>query len=168
MLRLNLGAADWQPEGFVPVDIAGANPVDLCVHPWPWADGAVDEILASHILEHFDRCEGQRFLEECRRVLPRGGRLRLAVPDLDKFIDCRLAGDYAPLGGYEWTSLDWLGGGDLRETRPGWRHRYFYTWENLQAKLYHAGFDWVVRRGEPGAYDNPAYAAISLYVDAIR
>jgi len=48
----------------------------------PHADGTVDAIYASHMLEHLDRAEARSFLAECRRVLKPGGILRLAVPDL--------------------------------------------------------------------------------------
>jgi predicted SAM-dependent methyltransferase len=48
----------------------------------PHADGTIDAIYSSHMLEHLDRAEARSFLAECRRVLKPGGILRLVVPDL--------------------------------------------------------------------------------------
>lgn len=167
-MRLNLGAGDWRPAGFMSVDIRGADVChDLAVFPWPFADSAAETVLASHVLEHFDRAGGLRFLEECRRVLAPGGALHLAVPDLDKFIDCRLSGDDAPLGGYAWTDLNDFMGGGAHEPIVYQRHRYMYSWFALYRSLEVAGFRWILRCPAPGPLDNPAYAAISLYVDAL-
>lgn len=49
----------------------------------PFADGSVDAVYASHLLEHLDGDEGVRFLRECLRVLTPGGVMRLVVPDLE-------------------------------------------------------------------------------------
>ena len=40
-----------------------------------------------HILEHIERSDLQRVLTEMKRVLKKGGILRLSVPDFDKLID---------------------------------------------------------------------------------
>ena len=45
------------------------------------ADGSVELIYASHVLEHFGRRTYMQALTEWRRVLAPGGVLRLAVPD---------------------------------------------------------------------------------------
>lgn len=83
-LRLNVGAGDRALPGWQNLDLPA---FDALAIPWPFADGAVDELLLSHVLEHFTRDSGERVLSECARVLRRGGILHLAVPDLDKFID---------------------------------------------------------------------------------
>lgn len=49
---------------------------------FPWKDSTVDVVYSSHTLEHFSRQEGRIFLEECYRVLRKGGLLRIVVPDL--------------------------------------------------------------------------------------
>lgn len=46
-------------------------------------DGAVSHIYACHLLEHFGRKEFMDVLREWRRVLGKGGVLRLAVPDYE-------------------------------------------------------------------------------------
>ena len=54
---------------------------------FPWEDESVDEIYSSHTLEHFSRTEGLKFLEECHRVLKKGGIIRIVVPDLQCIVN---------------------------------------------------------------------------------
>lgn len=167
-MRLNLGAGAQVLDGFVSVDIEGGHVKhDLSAFPWPVDDAAVGEILASHVLEHFDRHIGRRFLAECWRVLRPGGVLRVAVPDYDIFADCVVAGDWSAVQGYPWIDANHFFGGDAHEKRPHWRHRYAYTFGLLEHILREIGFVLVTRRG-PCELDNPAYHAISLYVDALK
>lgn len=50
----------------------------------PYADESFDVVYHSHLLEHFPKKAAPPFLRECRRVLKRGGIIRIAVPDLEK------------------------------------------------------------------------------------
>lgn len=169
-MKLNLGAGGTRFPGYMSVDISGKADVhhDLAVTPWPFETGSVDEILASHVLEHLDRLSGVEFLRECARLLVPGGQLHLAVPDMDKFIACRLKNDFSELGGYHWTDLNYLLGGDGSEVQLEQRHRYMYCFASLAWTLQQAGFHRIYRRPAPGPLDNHAHAAFSLYVDAIR
>jgi predicted SAM-dependent methyltransferase len=44
-------------------------------------------VYASHVLEHLDKSEARLFLKEAARILAPGGIIRLAVPDLQIYID---------------------------------------------------------------------------------
>lgn len=167
-MRLNLGAGEWQVEGWTAVDIRPDADVrhDLSVFPWPFASASVDAILASHVLEHFTRADAARFLHECARVLTPGGDLHIAVPDLDLFVDCHLSGDFSPLKGYRWTSLDSLMGGGDAENNPAQRHRSVWCYASLKQTLLDCGFRHVRHHAQRIALHNPAYEAISLYVEA--
>lgn len=48
--------------------------------------GAVAFILAEHVIEHAQFLQGYGFLSECHRVLRAGGVLRLAFPDVSRFV----------------------------------------------------------------------------------
>lgn len=169
-MNLNLGAGNQHIPGFASVDLAGADYLhDLSRQPWPFANASVGAIVASHILEHFDKRDGRLFLRECYRILQSGGILALAVPDMDKFIAAQLSGDFSPLGGYAWTDLNALCGGGMHEPDVAMRHRYMYSWESLAWALAAEGFaaEAVEFDGSAlGDVHTGAYRAISLYVDA--
>lgn len=171
-MKLNLGAGPFVIDGYASVDLKDADIThDLRSFPWPFMSGSVEAILASHILEHFDKSAGRLFLRECYRILQPGGVLALAVPNMDKFVTAHLTGSYEALGGYLWIDMNALLGGGDYEPNPAQRHRYMYTWESLAWALKEEGF-------EPSAvtFDTSAlglihtewYRAISLYVDARR
>jgi predicted SAM-dependent methyltransferase len=50
----------------------------------PVQDHSVEVLYSSHMLEHLDRNEADKFLKEAFRVLRPGGIIRLTVPDLKK------------------------------------------------------------------------------------
>lgn len=80
MKRLNLGAGATALEGFEPRDGANGD----CLFPLPDEDGTVDEIRASHVLEHFSHTEVVAVLKDWVAKLAPGGLLRVAVPDFEK------------------------------------------------------------------------------------
>ena len=52
----------------------------------PFKDASVDVIYSSHMLEHLDRNEASRFINESFRLLRPGGIIRIAVPDFRKSV----------------------------------------------------------------------------------
>jgi len=84
LVKLNLGAGGVELPGFVPVDRKDGKEV----YPLEdYKDGTVAEIYASHILEHFPHGEVPLVLNEWMRVLAPGGRMRIAVPNMDWMIE---------------------------------------------------------------------------------
>lgn len=170
-MNLNLGGGNQKIEGFSSVDLTPEADYihDLSQMPWPFPDASCEALLASHVLEHFSRDQGARFLAECARILKPGGTLAIAVPDMDRFIDAKLTRDFRPLGGYFWTDLNHLCGGDASEQNPFMRHRYMYSWASLAWALTEVGLT-PQRVGFGGSalglVHNEAYVHISLYVDA--
>jgi len=60
-------------------------------------DETFDKIYASHILEHFDyRREIQKTLKEWCRILKKGGKLYIAMPNMDKL--CKMFLDKENVG----------------------------------------------------------------------
>lgn len=87
-LRLNLGSRHIQIPGFVDVDRRYGTEV----YPLPYPDNSVEEILASHVLEHFSHRQVTEVLLHWIEKLKPGGRLRIAVPDFEKVAKDYLAG----------------------------------------------------------------------------
>lgn len=81
-LSLNLGSGTQPLDGFVNVDIAPLDEVDvvhdLDVLPWPWKDGQAQQIVAQDVFEHVANPVG--FMTEAHRVLETGGVLTIKSP----------------------------------------------------------------------------------------
>ena len=145
-VRLHLGAGQIRIDGWTDIDLLRPGwPQDLY---WdlrrgiPTPTGSVDAIFSEHLLEHLTYQEGVRLLRECRRVLVRGGVLRVGVPDLDRYV------------------ASYLGQDDMIErVRPGrptraialgevfflHGHRCMYDFETLQRACREVGFDAIER-----------------------
>lgn len=82
-MRLNLGAADRQFDGFLSVDIAPpADVVTDLSRIWPWTDSSIDEVKALDIIEHIaDRIH---FMNELHRVLRPGARVIIETPNASR------------------------------------------------------------------------------------
>ena len=135
-MKLYLGSRDYRPEGFLTVDIDPSRGSDISptspISP-RIASGSVDEICASHILEHITWPLSFRALAEWTRVLRVGGRLRLAVPDVH-LLACLIAE-----GRSVWAATALLFGAG-RQENPLEAHQYGYTRDMLLNMLRPLGF----------------------------
>ena len=93
-LKLNLGAGDIPLTGYVNIDRKTGQEV----YPLAYDDYSVDEIRASHILEHFGINEISKVLKNWVDKLKPGGVLKVAVPDFDKIIELYKGGDIKTAG----------------------------------------------------------------------
>jgi SAM-dependent methyltransferase len=88
--RLNLGCGPDVAAGWLNADrehLPGLDfRADLAVG-LPLADGALDAIVAIHVLQDLALDTLPRAVAELHRVLAADGRLRLGLPDLDRAID---------------------------------------------------------------------------------
>ena len=81
-LKLNIGAGDIKIDGYTPIDIKDG--IDAIKLPYP--DESVDEVYASHVLEHFPYEKTSQVLGEWARVLKPNGIMRIGVPDMAKIV----------------------------------------------------------------------------------
>lgn len=88
-LWLHLGGGKRNIPGFINIDLAKYPHIhyrrsinDLSI----FKAGSVDLIYTSHAFEYFDRLEAKEVLKEWRRVLKKGGILRIAVPDFEALV----------------------------------------------------------------------------------
>jgi SAM-dependent methyltransferase len=83
-LKLNLGCGGKYQDGWVNVDSEPTENPDVCVDltkPWPWPDSSVDEVFASHLLEHLNPgAEFFRFMQELYRVCKPGATVEIVLP----------------------------------------------------------------------------------------
>jgi predicted SAM-dependent methyltransferase len=116
-----------------------------------FADGSVEAIYSSHMIEHLSRAHGRHFLAEARRVLRPGGRLRLATPDLGALVaeysQARAAGGESPAADEFMAALhlfhdadEGLVGRLISRNFSGHWHQWLYDAESLSALLAEVGF----------------------------
>lgn len=83
-LKLDLGCGPNKREGFIGVDERQFDgKVDVVTDlrkKWPWKDDSVDEVVASHFLEHLDGMERVHFVNELYRVLKVGAKAQIVTP----------------------------------------------------------------------------------------
>ncbi len=96
MIKLDLGAGARSPDGFRPMGRDHGTEI----FPLPYPDESVDEIRASHVLEHFPRAQLPAVIKDWVRALKKGGRLRISVPDFAKIAENYLSGKAEPHEGY--------------------------------------------------------------------
>jgi predicted SAM-dependent methyltransferase len=125
-LRLNIGSGPVQIPGFINWDAKdGAN-----AFPLPFEKGTLDEIRASHVVEHLTFREVNEAFADWNRALVDGGEVRIAVPDFDK----AAAMTDNPL------RLRYVMGGQTDEFD---QHKSAFTRESLTATLERFGFEVV-------------------------
>lgn len=54
--------------------------------PLPFTNDSIRYLFSEHHFEHLTLNQGLHFLTDCHRVLKPGGKLRMALPSLDKYI----------------------------------------------------------------------------------
>lgn len=84
-MRLNLGAGDERPDGFLNVDVLPGDGIDIVADlnqgPWAFESDSVETIRAYHVFEHL--LDKALTLNECWRILRPGGVLEFEVPTTD-------------------------------------------------------------------------------------
>ncbi len=83
LLKLDLGCGINKREGFLGVDSRKFNGVDVVADltkKWPWKNNTVEEVNASHVVEHMTAPQRIHFVNELHRVLIPGGKATIATP----------------------------------------------------------------------------------------
>ncbi len=160
-MKLNLGSGDVKIPGFENIDRKmGMEVYPLtCKGRWeaspnvpePVKDGVIDEIRASHILEHFPQAKVFEVVKHWVSKLKTGGRIRIAVPDLRKVCDGylnRKKGEKINTAGY-------LMGGQVDDNDF---HQSIFDEETLRQIMEHAGLTNI----EPWVSDVQDCAALPM------
>lgn len=140
-VKLLLGGRTTKIDGFLNVDLYEGAGVDVRTDASDlstFQTDSVDEIYASHILEHFSHTKTVDVLREWRRVLKVGGKLYVSVPDFARAIELYLKRGMVPYI----VNLLW---GD-----QGYDLAYHYapfTYPRLMNQLMAAGFRSANRLG---------------------
>lgn len=148
-VRLNLGCGSDVRDGYVNVDKFPANEdvVQADFPILPFAKNHADEIVLSHVLEHFGFKDALTLCQEMVRVLKPGGIAHIEVPDIAwcaaQFLGAPEPNNYTdPTGDYnkmhKWGLFAQALWGD--QHNDGLYHKWGYTAHRLLHTLTHAGF----------------------------
>ena len=133
--------------GFTHVDVEAFSHIDFVAgidDLRQFSDHSVEEIYCSHALEYFDRQAVGLVLKEWHRVMKKGAKLYVTVPDFDALLEVynitsRLHNIIGPLFG-RWENSD--------ETLY---HKTVWNYMELQNEMESAGF------GAVGKFDPVSY-----------
>jgi ubiquinone/menaquinone biosynthesis C-methylase UbiE len=163
-IRLDIGCGEWKHEGFIGVDRFPYKGVDKIIdlerESLPYENESVDEIYASHFIEH--TLNPNKVILDMIRVLKVGGRLTIKVP----FYTCVSAYDPGHKSFYSPYSFAYYTRGASNGTqfvpdfmsytkKPYMRFNYFKDWKDLLlkpfeffanhvTKLYVFGFAFII------------------------
>lgn len=149
LLRLNLGCGHDVRPGFTNVDSHPASPevVRAELPLLPFADSSAQEVVLSHVLEHFGYEDGRTLIQEIHRVLSPGGVAEIEVPDiawcLAQFLGAPEPNGFTEVKGnygydHRWGLYAQAIWGD--QHHEGLYHKWGYTAHRLGALLQHVGF----------------------------
>ena len=83
-IKLDIGCGKRKKEGHVGLDILPFEGVDVVINVgtdrWPYDDGTVTEIHASHFVEHLTAPQRIHFVNEAYRVLVKDGKMTVITP----------------------------------------------------------------------------------------
>jgi predicted SAM-dependent methyltransferase len=143
-IKLNLGGAgegylNGRIPGFLTVDLREGEGTDIVSNAndlSQFANGTVDEVYASNILEHFPIPKTLDVLKEWCRVLKSKGKLYVSVPDFDHIVKLYLKAGYT-----EWLNFHLFG-----DQKHDLNYHYTcFTFATLAKALIDAGFSDVKR-----------------------
>lgn len=116
MKLLNLGCGQKYHRKWINIDFISSCEYVIqhnLLEGIPIGNDEVDVVYHSHVLEHFSKEDGFRFIEECYRVLNTNGIIRIAVPDLETIVNeyvrnlnLALEGNIEAKHNYEWIKLE--------------------------------------------------------------
>lgn len=88
-IKLHLGCGDYWFDGYVNIDINVYGGTDMLYDirkGLPFQPEVAEIIEAYEVLEHFNSDETFDLLEDWKRVLIPGGKIKISVPDMDGLI----------------------------------------------------------------------------------
>lgn len=148
MGMLHLGCGQVYLPGWINLD-AESTKADVkhdLRKPLPYGEESIDFVYSEHLIEHLTAEEGEAFLKEARRVLRKGGVMRIATPDLDYVVFKYLFG---------WRRQPWIAeyGHSHIKTRAEmmnivfreWGHKWIYNFGEMERRLRSSGFERVKR-----------------------
>ena len=170
--RLNIGGTTpcdgWKILNIQPGD--GVDYVGDCTDLRQFKDNSVDEVYASHVIEHLSYVnELLETLKGIHRILKPRGILRSSVPDFEMLCKMFLHPSLSAEQRFYIMNIVFGGQQDKHDY-----HKVGLTWEFMSSYLMQAGFSSVKRVGEFSIFENDCSSIkiggqlISLNIEAVK
>ena len=161
--KVQIGAGTFNYAGWLNTDIepTGGQVYLNAAGTFPLPDRSVQYIFGEHVIEHLTYEEGLSMLRECYRVLAPGGKVRLATPNLLKYLELFQDQRTEAMNRYIEGKLRWNAwpptphpasqvlNGELRS----YGHKFVYDPATLIDSLTQAGFERITQF-PPGESDD--------------
>ncbi|MEK7470226.1 MAG: class I SAM-dependent methyltransferase [Planctomycetota bacterium] len=169
----------------VVADLRAAPGVTLLANlerPFPFKDGAFDEVFSLEFIEHIPHPDLPHLLHECRRVLRKGGAWLSGCPDMEVLASwfplqcdcvdaweadpkCKRCGGKARITPSRWLKSVFGNQEDYGDQRRSDTHKNGFWFGRLEELLREAGFS-DVKRGDAETYYAKGKAAAKMVVQA--
>jgi predicted SAM-dependent methyltransferase len=167
--KLQIGAGHVDYAGWLNTDIEPAGTevyLDATKH-FPLSDGSIQYIFGEHVIEHLTYEEGVAMLRECHRVLASKGKIRLATPNLLKYLQLFREPKTeeierylnAKLRWHQWPQTSNRESMILNLELHSFGHKFVYDPSTLSDSLSRAGFQ-AITQFPPGESDDPQLRGI--------
>lgn len=177
-LCINIGCGPNFLPGWINVDQARSDGIDIV---WdlrqglPFTSESCTAIFGEHVIEHITKEDAAKLLQECHRVLQRGGVIRLSTPDAGRYLRAYAYNDgFLQHSSFELsieTPMDRIN----QMMREYGQHLWTYDAPALTLLLKQAGFGEVSeqqfglsRHPRMQGIDTESRAFESLYVEAVK
>jgi predicted SAM-dependent methyltransferase len=148
--KLQIGAGTARHEGWLNTDIEPGEGLAFldASKPFPLPDGSFHYIASEHVVEHLSFADGATMLGESYRILAPGGKVRIATPNLLRFVELfdtsrsEAATNFmaGKLAWHEWPKEPSSPAIVLNLQLSSWGHKFTYDPATLTAALARAGF----------------------------
>ncbi len=162
--KLQIGAGSVNYPGWLNTDIepSGEQVYLDATKPFPLPDGSIQYIFGEHVIEHLSYEDGLAMLRECHRVLASGGKIRLATPNLLKYLALFQNPKTEEINRYLEGKLKWHGWPPTAHPESeilnlelhSFGHQFVYDPATLSDSLAQAGFEHIAQFA-PGESDDP-------------
>ena len=160
--KLQIGAGTFNKSGWLNSDIEpqiGQAYLDA-TQRFPVPDRSFHYVYSEHVLEHLEYEQGMNMLRESYRILAPGGAVRVATPNLLKFIELFQTSKNKQMQAFMNLKMDlfeWPRTPDpecyiLNRESHDWGHQFLYTPLMLRASLQSLGFR-NIKEFQPGESD---------------
>lgn len=164
-IKLNLGCGTDYRDDCINIDLFPTEDIkiDACfdVSSLPYDDSTVDEIIALHVIEHFDFHQSKQVLDEWYRVLKPNGKLTIETPDFLE--NCK-----AFVEGPE--ERRWMLYNHFFESPwiPGQGHKFLFTETQLTGQLNWSKFRQATRIKPISKHTSTTESRLLLAMEAIK